>query len=248
MRGAGIDIGSRAIKVVLIEDGRAIYHAVADTGSDPLAVCRSLLDGTRYDRVIATGYGRHLFKQHQPESEVVSEIRAVSVGATSLYPDCRTIIDIGGQDSKAISLNPAGKVQKFVMNDRCAAGTGQFLEMMATALAYSRDEFVIASQRATGEHKLSSMCSVFAQSEIISLIAHGVPKEQIARGVHQSVASRTVSLAGGVPIVPPVVFTGGCARNECLASLISEALNIRLIVAKDAQTVAALGCALICTR
>ena len=244
MRSAGIDIGSRAIKLVLCEDGRVVRSAVEDTGSDPLAVCRRLLDGLACDRITGTGYGRHLFKEHWPSAEVISEIKAVAAGATALVPGCRTIVDIGGQDTKAIALDAAGRVQKFAMNDRCAAGTGQFLEMMATALAYTREEFVAAAGRAPHALKLSSMCSVFAQSEVVSLIARGASKEEMALGVHQSIVSRTAALAGGVPVVPPVVFTGGCARNECLLSLISKAVKQPVRVPDSPQTVAALGCAL----
>jgi len=244
MRSAGIDIGSRAIKFVLCEDGRVVGSTVEDTGSDPLTVCRGVLDGLAYDRITSTGYGRHLFKEHWPDAEVISEIKAVAKGVTALVPGCRTIIDIGGQDSKAISLDASGKVQKFTMNDRCAAGTGQFLEMMATALAYTREEFVAAAKRASRAQKLSSMCSVFAQSEVVSLIARGASKEAMALGVHESIASRTAALAGGVPVEAPVAFTGGCARNECLVSLISAAMKHPLRVPESPQTVAALGCAL----
>lgn len=244
MRCAGIDIGSRAVKFVLTMDGRVVHQAVEDTGSDPLAVCRRLLDETTYDVVTGTGYGRHLFKEHWPSAEVISEIKAVGIGATALVAGCRTIVDIGGQDSKVIALDPAGKVQKFAMNDRCAAGTGQFLEMMATALAYTREEFAAAAKRAPRAEKLSIMCSVFAQSEVVSLIARGASREEIALGVHQSIASRTAALAGGVPIEAPVVFTGGCAHNECLVSLISRAMKHPLHVPESPQTAAALGCAL----
>jgi (R)-2-hydroxyacyl-CoA dehydratese activating ATPase len=244
MRSAGIDIGSRAIKLVLVDDGRVVHRAVEDTGSDPLAVCRRLLDGLGYECITGTGYGRHLFKEHWPAAEVISEIKAVSVGATALVSGCRTIIDIGGQDSKAIALDAAGKAQKFVMNDRCAAGTGQFLELMATALGYTRAEFVAAAGRAVRAQKLSSMCSVFAQSEVVSLIARGASKEEMALGVHQSIASRTAALAGGVPVKATVVFTGGCAHNRCLMSLISQAVKHPLRVPESPQTVAALGCAL----
>jgi len=130
------------------------------------------------------------------------------------------------------------------MNDRCAAGTGQFLEMMATALAFTREEFAAAARRASQAQRLSSMCSVFAQSEVVSLIARGASKDEMALGIHRSIASRTAALAGGVPVEPAVVFTGGCARNECLVSLLSEAIGQPLRVPGSPQTVAALGCAL----
>jgi len=244
MRSAGIDIGSRAIKLVLVDEGRVVLRAVEDTGSDPLAVCQRLVDGVAYDAIVGTGYGRHLFKAHWPATEVISEIKAVAVGATTLVAGCRTIVDIGGQDSKALALDGNGKVRKFVMNDRCAAGTGKFLEMMATALAYTREEFVAAAGRAARAESLTSMCTVFAESEVVSLIARGAAKEEIALGVHQSVASRIAALAGGVPVEEPVVFTGGCAHNPRLASLISEAVKHPLRVPESPQTVAALGCAL----
>jgi (R)-2-hydroxyacyl-CoA dehydratese activating ATPase len=244
MRRAGIDIGSRAVKLALVDDGRVVLRAVADTGSDPLAVCRRLLDGVGYDTITGTGYGRHLFKEHWPAAEVITEIKAVAVGATALVPGCRTIVDIGGQDTKVIALDAAGKVQKFVMNDRCAAGTGQFLEMMATALACTREEFVAAAGRAARAQHLSSMCTVFAQSEVVSLIARGASKEEMALGVHESIARRTAALAGAVPVEEPVVFTGGCAHNPCLVAQLTAAVKHPLRVPESPQTVAALGCAL----
>lgn len=215
-----------------------------DTGSDPLAVCRRLLEGVTYDPITATGCGRKLFQEHWPGAETITEIKAVARGGRSLVPTCRTLVDIGGQDTKAISLDPGGKVQKFVMNDRCAAGTGQFLEMMATALAYTRDEFVAAAERASRGESLSSLCSVFAQSEVVSLIARGAPKEEIALGVHQAIANRTKALAGGVPLEGTILFTGGCARNPCLCRLLEKALGVALQVPPEPQTIAALGCAL----
>jgi predicted CoA-substrate-specific enzyme activase len=241
---AGIDIGSRAVKLVVMEHGSIVRSLVEDTGSDPLAVCRRLLAGITYDSITATGYGRHLFREHWPAAEVITEIKAVARGAASLMPLCRTVIDIGGQDSKAITLGPDGKVQKSVMNDRCAAGSGQFLEMMATALAYERDEFVAAASRAGRTERLNSMCTVFTQSEVVSLIARGAAREEIALGVHQSIASRTAALAGGVTLEETIVFTGGCARNPRLVTLLGEALKRPLHVPPEPQSVAALGCAL----
>jgi predicted CoA-substrate-specific enzyme activase len=247
MQSVGIDIGSRAVKLVVMdaESGQVVRRAVHDTGSDPLAVCQSLLAGLSPERITATGYGRHLFKEHWPAAEVVTEIKAVAVGATHGVPGCRAIIDVGGQDTKAIALDAAGRVQKFVMNDRCAAGTGQFLEMMATALALTREEFVTAASRAARPQKLSSLCSVFAQSEVISLIARGAAKDEMALGVHHAVAGRVSALAGGVTLGAPVVFTGGCAHNACLVRLIGEAVQHPLCVPDHPQTVAAQGCALL---
>jgi predicted CoA-substrate-specific enzyme activase len=244
MRHAGIDIGSRAIKLVVLEDGRVAHQAIEDTGSDPLGVCRRLLDGLALDHVVATGYGRHLFQEHFPGCGVITEIKAVALGAASRRPGGRTILDIGGQDSKALALDPAGRPQKFVMNDRCAAGTGQFLEHMATALGFTREAFVAAALRATRAEKLSSLCTVFAQSEVVSLIARGAPRDEIALGVHHAIVGRTTALAGGITVEPPVLFTGGCAQNACLVGLLGEALRHPIEVPDSPQTLAALGCAL----
>jgi predicted CoA-substrate-specific enzyme activase len=244
MRSIGIDIGSRAIKLVLLEGDQVLHTAVEDTGSDPLGVCRRLLEGHRAERMIATGYGRLLFKEHWAAAEVIAEIKALALGASALVSGCRTIIDIGGQDTKAIALNSEGKVHKFMMNDRCAAGTGQFLEIMATTLGYSREEFITAATSAERAEPLSSMCSVFAQSEVISLMARGAAKEELALGVHQAVAHRMAAQAGRLSVIEPVLFTGGCAHNPCLRRLISHALKRVLRVPESPQTVAALGCAL----
>ncbi len=241
---AGMDIGSTAIKLVLWEDGVMVHSHVVDTTSDPLGVCRRLLGAAPYDHLVATGYGRHLLKEHFPEADVISEIKAVALGAWHDRPDVRTVIDIGGQDTKAIAVDETGRAAKFVMNDRCAAGTGQFLDMMATALALTRNQFVEAARRATRAENLSSMCSVFAQSEVVSMIAKGAGKEDIALGVHQSVARRTASLAGGIPLADPVLFTGGGARNPALAKCLSEALKRPVVVPDKPQTLTALGCAL----
>ena len=241
---AGIDIGSRAVKLVVMEDGSVVRSLVEDTGSDPLAVCRRLLAGVVCDSITATGYGRHLFRERWPAAGVITEIKAVARGAASLVPSCRTVIDIGGQDTKAIALGPDGKVRKSVMNDRCAAGSGQFLEMMATALAYERDEFVAAAGRAGRAERLNTMCTVFAQSEVVSLIARGASREEIALGVHQAIADRTAALAGGVPLEETIVFTGGGACNPRLVALLGGALKRPVHVPPDPQAVAALGCAL----
>jgi len=207
-------------------------------------MCRRLLDSSPHDCLVATGYGRHLLKEHVPEADVISEIKAVALGAWHEHPDVRTVLDIGGQDTKAIAVDATGRAAKFVMNDRCAAGTGQFLDMMATALAMTRDQFVEAASQAGRAENLSSMCSVFAQSEVVSMIAKGANKDDIALGVHQSVARRTASLAGGIPLADPVLFTGGAARNPALAKCLSEALKRPVVVPDRPQILAALGCAL----
>lgn len=251
MAVAGIDLGSRAIKLAIVEDGVLTQSRVVDTTFDPLGVCRQLLAGRSLDGLVATGYGRHLFREHWPAAEVITEIKAVAHGARELVPAARAIVDIGGQDTKAIALDGRGRVVKFLMNDRCAAGTGRFLEVMAVALSYTPDQFVEAARRATRAEKLSSMCAVFAESEVVSLVARGRSREEIAMGIHQAIASRTLSLLQGVLSdfpggidFPEVVFTGGGALNACLHGLLSAGLGRDLRVPENPQIAAALGCAL----
>jgi (R)-2-hydroxyacyl-CoA dehydratese activating ATPase len=244
-RVLGVDIGSRTIKVVVREGDEVVSACVADTTFDPLEVCRNLVAASPGDRVVATGYGRHLFQRYWPQAEVITEIRAVAVGAAHLVPGCRGVLDIGGQDVKAVALDARGRVARFAMNDRCAAGTGRFLEVMATALAWSHQEFVSAALGADRAEKLTSMCTVFAESEVISLVSRGADRGAIALGIHQAITSRTVSLAGQVPLFDPVLFAGGGALNGCLRHLLEQALGRPLEVPGDPRAVAALGCTLV---
>ncbi|MFH1467571.1 MAG: acyl-CoA dehydratase activase, partial [Pseudomonadota bacterium] len=221
---------------------------VVDTTYDPLQVCHTLLADLTWDRLTCTGYGRHLFAEHWPEAAVITEIKAVSTGAAHLLPGCRALVDIGGQDTKVVTLDPAGRVRKFAMNDRCAAGTGRFLEVMATALAFERDAFIAAAQRAPRAEKLSSMCAVFAESEVVSLVARGRDRDAIALGIHTAIAQRTAGLARTLPLEDPLLFAGGGALNAALAPLLEAALGHPLHVPESPQTVAALGCALVGER
>jgi predicted CoA-substrate-specific enzyme activase len=244
VRVAGIDIGSRTVKVVLLKEGDLLDRRVLPNSHDPVETCRSALEGLAYDRIVGTGYGRHLFRQYW-DCEVVTEIRAVAVGTRFLGAGARTILDVGGQDTKAIALAPDGGVRKFEMNDRCAAGTGRFLEVMASALSYAMPDFIEASIRAPRSQKLSSMCTVFAESEVVSSVARGVPREELALGVHEAIAARSVGLLRRVPIEDDVVFCGGVALNACIRGLIERESARRIVVPDEPQIVAALGCALL---
>ena len=241
MTVAGIDIGSRSIKLALMDEGAIVHTAVAYNSHDPLDVCRSLLDGRPYDRIVATGYGRRLFASHW-DAEVITEIKAAGLGARFVEPACRTILDIGGQDTKAISLDDSGNVRKFVMNDRCAAGTGRFLEVMAAALSYSMPEFIAAASTAPEARKLSSMCTVFAESEVVSLVARGAPRNELALGIHRSIACRSLTSLRRVPVADQVLFLGGGARNTLLHHLLEQQLGHLIRVPAEPQVVAAIGC------
>ena len=243
---AGIDIGSRSIELVVLTDGRPTYTAKAPTTFDPMARCRTLLAGIDFERIVATGYGRRLFKdcfEGVPVS-TVTEIQAYALGAKWLFPDARTVLDIGGQDTKVISLAPDGRVMKFEMNDRCAAGTGKFLEFMATALQIPLESFGDFALRSDRRIQINSMCTVFAESEATSLMARGERPENIALGLHLSVVQRTVAMLAKVGTAHPLVFAGGVAHNPCIVHILTEKLAFPLWLPEDPDTVGALGAAL----
>jgi len=242
MRCAGIDIGSRTIELVVLRNGEIIESRQADSGFDPLTRAKELLMGVGHDHIMATGYGRHLFELSF-DAPTVTEIKAYGVGARMLFPNVGTILDIGGQDSKAIALNEKGKIIKFEMNDRCAAGTGKFLEIMAHALGFGLDEFGTEALMATKDLRINSMCAVFAESEVTSLVAKGENRREIALGLHRSVVRRAVGMLKRVSCNGNILFAGGVAKNSCMCNLLQEAIEQRIIVPGDPQVVGALGAA-----
>ncbi|HKI48232.1 MAG TPA: acyl-CoA dehydratase activase, partial [Desulfobacteria bacterium] len=243
----GIDIGSRTIELVVVKNGDIITAKQTDTGFDPMARARELLTGIDFDRIMATGYGRNLF-EISFDAPTVTEIKAYGVGVSALIPAAGTILDIGGQDSKAIALNGMGAVKKFEMNDRCAAGTGKFLEIMARTLGFELEEFGLEALKADNYLHINSMCTVFAESEVTSLVARGEDRRSIALGLHQSVVRRAVGMIKRVSSEGPVVFAGGVAKNPCMRRLLEEALKQKVIVPEDPQMVGALGAALLSGR
>lgn len=243
MIAAGIDIGSRTIKLVLLENDEMVFSKVCESSFNPIETCRTLLEGHRYDTITATGYGRHLFAEYIP-AEVISEIKAFSLGIHRLFPSARTILDIGGQDTKAIAINAEGKVLKFEMNDKCAAGTGRFLEIMALALRYSLDEFSEMALKATDAEHINSMCAVFAESEIVSMLNNGADRANIARGIYYSVIKKSMSIIKRVGMERDVAFAGGGAKSIAMKALMEEVFQCPVLVPEDPQIVGALGCAM----
>jgi predicted CoA-substrate-specific enzyme activase len=242
---AGLDIGSRTI--ALVEwNGKVITRAqVIDTGTDPVGNAREIVGDRTYHRLVATGYGRHLAVERELAGEVISEIKAYGLGAYHLYRDVGTVLDIGGQDSKVIRVGPGGRVLRFEMNDRCAAGTGRFLENMAHALGMQVDEFGPHALEAGGRpERISSMCTVFAESEVVSLIARGRDSHRVALGLHQSIVDRVGGMVRRVGVKERFVFAGGVANNPCLQQLFAESLAVSLTVPQRPQIVGALGAAL----
>jgi len=242
---AGIDIGSRTIELAVVnETGDMIVGRQADTGFNPMAEVEKLMDGVRFDGIIATGYGRNLF-EIAFDAPTVTEIKAHALGARAFFSHAQTIIDIGGQDSKVISLSGKGSIKKFEMNDRCAAGTGKFLEIMARALGYDIETFGREALLTQENINISSMCTVFAESEVTSLIARGQNRREIARGLHTSVVRRAATMIKRVSSAGDIVFTGGVAKNLCMQSLLQETVGRRILVPGDPQIVGALGAALL---
>ncbi|HTQ08553.1 MAG TPA: acyl-CoA dehydratase activase [Fimbriimonadaceae bacterium] len=245
MNYAGIDIGSRTTELALVDDTTTVVLALqTDTGFDPMAGVRKLLEGVEYDAVLATGYGRGLF-EIAFDAPTVTEIKALARGVRELFPGVPAVLDIGGQDSKAISLFENGRVKKFEMNDRCAAGTGKFLEVMAKTLGYQIEEFGDEALQAKNEIDISSMCTVFAESEVISLVAKGADRGEIAHGLHVSAMRRALGMVSRVSDGADLVFAGGVAKNACMRALLEKHLSRKVLVPNDPQTVCALGAALL---
>ena len=248
MRVAGIDIGSRSIEVALLdnallEKGGSPRLLRADTTFDALGQSRKLLDGLDYDLLVATGYGRKLVAERIP-ARVITEIQAHALGARHHFPDCRAVLDIGGQDTKALALRKDGGVTKFEMNDRCAAGTGKFLEFMAASLQIPLEQFGDFALEGQEGLEINSMCTVFAETEATSLMARGRDAKDIARALHLSVVKRSLSMLRRVGLESPLVFAGGVARNPCMVALVRESLGGEVLVPEEPDGVGALGAAL----
>lgn len=246
----GIDIGSSSSKVLILEDGEKIVESIAiqiGTGSSgPQRALdevfnRSGLTLSDMSRVVATGYGRMTCKEADKQ---VSEISCHAKGIFYLVPTARTIIDIGGQDAKAIRLDNNGGVQQFFMNDKCAAGTGRFLEVMSRVLEIPLDQLEDYDAKSEYPSTVSSTCTVFAESEVISLLSKGEDKANIIAGVHNSVASKACGLAYRTGVEEDVVMGGGVAQNSGVVRAISEELGKKVIVADHPQLTGALGAAL----
>lgn len=244
MISAGIDIGSRSIECAILENGRIRQTKKTDTGFDPINQAKRLIADLSFDVILATGYGRNLFELEY-NAATITEIKAHAKGAKYFFPEASTVLDIGGQDSKVIRLDSNGKVIRFEMNDRCAAGTGKFLEIMSQALGFSIDSFGDAAQSAKKELGISSMCTVFAESEVTSLVARGENPEEIAKGLHRAVTKRAVSMLNRVSPEGPVVFTGGVANNHFIVELLEQTTKRPILVPQFPEMNGAVGAALL---
>lgn len=243
---AGLDVGSRTIKLVTLAP-EVKESLVLETGANPLKRCQELLANRNYGRLVVTGYGRHLVAQVL-EAETVSEIKTFAIGARYLFPDCHTVIDIGGQDSKVILLTDKGDVQKFEMNDRCAAGTGKFLEVMANTLEVKITEIGDLALSSNKIVRINNLCTVFAESEVVSLIAKGEEANAIALALHEAITTRIVTMIQRIGSRERVIFAGGASLNNCLRQLLGQKLNTELIIPDKPQVVGALGAAILASK
>jgi predicted CoA-substrate-specific enzyme activase len=248
---AGVDVGAASGEVLIWDGQEIVAYSIVPTGFNSRraahqAMADALEDsGVSRDQIasiVATGYGRIAIDYAHRQ---VTEISCYARGMNRLYPEVRTIIDIGGQDSKAISVSADGKVADFLMNDKCAAGTGRFLEVMAKALELDVQQLGEISLQAQTPHQVSSTCTVFAESEVVTLVAEGVDREDIVAGLHAAIAKRTVSMVRRLGLVPPVAMAGGVAKNRGVVRALEEELGEPLIVPAEPQIVGALGAALL---
>lgn len=240
MIALGLDSGSTTTKAVLF-DGQIIAKELIPTGHDPRRALEQLYAKYPADTVVVTGYGRDLLAQADRR---VTEITCHARGAHFLEPATRTVIDIGGQDSKVMSLNEAGKLNDFLMNDKCAAGTGRFLDVLMKVL-HGRIEELDQFVRSALPVSISSMCTVFAESEVIGMLANDVPPPAIAHGVVQSIARRTANFAKRLEVVDTVFFSGGLSRSQVLRDSLADSLGTEVVSHPDAPLAGALGAALI---
>jgi predicted CoA-substrate-specific enzyme activase len=248
---AGIDIGSITAETVILQNNLILSSSIVPTGANSrTAAERSLTAALKQASlrqedlaaIVTTGYGRASFPS---ATKTITEITCHARGAFFVYPETRTVIDIGGQDSKVIRLDKQGRNVDFQMNDKCAAGTGRFLEVMARALEVKLEDLGRLSRSAQRTIKISSMCTVFAESEVVSLIAENQPQEVIIRGLHDAIADRILGMVRRVGVEEKVTLTGGVAKNEGVVLALEERLGVKVFVPPEPQIIGALGAALL---
>lgn len=251
---AGIDIGSLSTDAVILDGDSIVSYAIVPTLSSSESAARSAYDAalesahlspSDITAVVATGYGRTSIDF---ADKAITEITCHALGARRLFAEAKTVVDIGGQDSKVIRLAKDGRVEDFSMNDKCAAGTGRFLEVMARSLDTSLDSLGSLSLLSSADVRISSTCTVFAESEVVALVAKGVPKEDIILGLHRSVAERIYAMVTRLRAEPPFVMTGGVAKNSGVVAALEERLGTGLLLPEEPQIVGALGAAIVAGR
>ena len=247
---SGIDVGSSTSKVVILDEENIISYAIVSTGAESANSARKVMDRalakaglsfSQIDGVIATGYGRVIVPFAM---ETVTELSCHAKGANRLFPSVRTILDMGGQDCKAIRCDEGGRLTNFTMNDKCAAGTGRFLELIAMVMNLPLEELGKLSLEAKEEVRINSTCAVFAKSEVASLIRLGRDKRDILAGIHTTVANKVYNLLRKIGIEKDFAITGGIGKNIGVVRKVEELVGLKALVPEEPQIVGALGAAL----
>jgi predicted CoA-substrate-specific enzyme activase len=248
---AGIDIGSSTSKAAIMEGNQILSYSIISTGAESVGSAQRAMDEALrranhlsledIGRVIATGYGRVIVPF---ADETVTEISCHARGANWLFPSVRTVLDMGGQDCKAIRCDEQGKLLNFIMNDKCAAGTGRFLEVMSRVMELPLDDIGTLSLQATEEIRINSTCTVFGKSEVTSLIRQGREKPDILAGLHAAIVNRVHTLLRKVGIRPDFAITGGIAKNVGVVQKLAERVGLVALLPEEPQIIGALGAAL----
>ena len=248
---AGIDVGAKTIKVVIVKDNNVVARAINPTGFEPLVTAEKTMDEaakqagiSRKDinKTYATGAGRKNipFANHN-----ITEVTADAKGTNYLLPSVRTIVDIGAEEARGIASDAAGKVVDFAKNDKCAAGAGAFVESMSRALEVTVPQMIEISHKSTKEAPINATCAVFAESEVVSLIHTKIDKADIANAVHDAIASRVCSMVRRIPIEKDVALIGGVANNSAIVAAMKKHLGVEVVVPENPEFVGALGAALL---
>lgn len=251
MLTAGIDMGSKTIKVVVVKDGRVVGKGIEPSGFDQDAAAGRAWDAALgaagvarkdLERVVATGAGRKDVKDAAGE---VTEVTAAARGIKALYPSARTLLDVGAEEGRGVRCADDGKVVDFVVNEKCAAGAGAFVEAMARALEVPLEEMGRLSVQSAGSVAMNAQCAVFAESEVVSLVHAKTSKPDISRAIHDAIAARIISMVRRIGVEKDVVIAGGVARNVGFVDAVRRGLEMDVTVAEDPEYVGAYGAALL---
>jgi len=247
---AGIDLGSKNIKVIILKDGQILVKGLVPSGFDPKAAAEKVFnDALRkvglsrddVNHIVATGAGKDVAPYANSE---ISMVGADALGGNFLYPSVRTVIDVGAETSRVVRCNEKGRMIDFAINEKCAAGSGTFIEAMARALEVKLEEIGPLSLKAKKTISMNAQCTIFAESEVVSLIHEKASKADIARAIHDSIANRITSLARRLGIQKDVILVGGVAKNVGFINSLQRNLGVELLVPEEPEYVGALGAAL----
>ena len=247
MLTAGIDVGAKTVKIVTARDGKIVDYVITPAGEDAEAAIETAWQKLKTDVkdleiIVATGSGR---KSTKRATGFVTEVAAAARGAVALFPEARTVIDVGAEEGRAIKIDETGKVVDFAINEKCAAGAGAFCEAMARALEVSLEEMGAMSLESTGQVAMNAQCAVFAESELVTLVHNQTPKPDMARAIHDAISDRIVSMVRRVGMAEKVALIGGVARNVGFVHSLKNDLGTDVLVPEVPEIVSAFGAALL---